>query len=123
MNRTEWKELHRRLRSDLSNAVRTDRIDHGGTYWTVQYVPTGRDKGLYCRPSIIRDRATVTRLAIELDWAKFYRVESVRHRRNGQYWKPLARNSVRAAIACIDDCRTIRRNSSRFHDTTATVYN
>ncbi len=114
MNRAEWKELSRRLRGKRGDAVRSELVMHGGTYFTVSFVPRGTDKGMHCNPSIIRDRSTESRLADSLDWTRCYRADMVRHRRNGSYFATHARNAFLAAVACIGDCRAIRTAASVF---------
>jgi len=115
MTRNEWKALFRRMRSNRGAAVRSEMVEHGGTYWTVHYMARGSDKGLHLVPSIIRDRATCGRVADELSWIRRYRLEAKTHKRNGSYYAPHARNSVIAALACLADCRMIRLSGSRFH--------
>ena len=114
MNRTEWKEMHRRLRSAGGMAVRSEHIMHGGTYWTIHHVPAGSDRGLDAKPSIIRDRPMRQRIADMLDWARCYRADAKRHKRNGSYFESHAMQACEAARLCIADARALREGRSAF---------
>lgn len=115
MNRDTWKTLYRRMRKAAGNGTQAAMIDHGGTYWTVEFTAQGRDTGLRLVPSIIRDRAPSARIADELEWTRRFRLEAKTHRRNGSYYAQSARNSIAGAKACIADCRDIRLSGSALH--------
>lgn len=113
MNKTTWKTLYRRLRSDKYGS--SAEIYHGFTVvWSVHYITAGRDTGLHIRPAIIRDRSLTSRIDSALYWARLYRLEAAKHLRNGSYFARSAAHSIEAAKASIEEARFIRSTASAF---------
>lgn len=117
MNRNDWKTLWRYMRSNrrAGKIAQSEMVHHGGTYWTVHLFADGSDKGLHLRPSIIRDRAPVARIADSLEWSRRYRLEARTHKRNGSYYVRHAALAVGGATQCLFESRMIRLNASVFH--------
>jgi hypothetical protein len=89
MTRNEWKTFARALRTgtltpslsyrNRSN-VSLERIDHGGTWWTVKHVrEAGKPARLEAYPSIIVDRPASQRIAEELEWSRHFRTAGKPH--------------------------------------------
>jgi hypothetical protein len=102
MDRTAWKTFARALRSSTITPalgyqnprnVTLERIEHGGTYWSVRHIrEAGKPASIDLRPSIITDRPASQRIAEELAWSRHFRTAG----------------KARVARGVLDDARAIR---------------